>query len=42
MKVLDDSVFAIIKKSRYLLFLCVLICSLLGVKKSLGHAQIGS
>ena len=39
-KVFDDNVFAIIK-SNFFSFACVLTWSLLGVKKSLGHAQIG-
>ena len=29
------------KKSLYFLFVCILEWSLLGVKKTLGHAQIG-
>ena len=40
-KVFDDNVFAIIKSHFFCSFVCVLTSSLLGVKKSLGHAQIG-
>ena len=40
-KVFDDNVFAIIKSHCILYCLCVLKWSHLGVKKSLGHAQIG-
>ena len=41
MKVLDDNVFSIIKSRCIFLFFCVIIWSLLGVKKRLCHAQIG-
>ena len=39
-QVFDDNVFAIIK-SNFFSFVCGLTWSLLGIKKSLGHAQIG-
>ena len=40
-KVLDDNVFAIRKSRCIFLFFCVIIWSFEGVKKRLGHAQIG-
>ena len=40
-KVFDDNVFAIIKSLFLFSFVCVLTWPPLGVKKSLGHAQIG-
>ena len=39
-KVFDDNVFALLKVI-FFSFACVLTWSLLSVKKSLGHAQIG-